>query len=66
MYASIEQLYKKYPWKTAKKFVPLAKQHGFKEKDAKEFLKKVVHENNMDLKRRTLRIFSRRSFMINE
>ena len=47
MYASIEQLYKKYPWKTAKKFVPLAKQHGFKEKDAKDFLKKVVHDKRI-------------------
>ena len=58
MYASIEQLYKKYPWKTAKKFVPLAKQHGFKEKDAKEFLKKVVHDKRIKIKPVYLPIYS--------
>ena len=58
MYASIEQLYKKYPWKTAKKFVPLAKQHGFKEKDAKDFLKKVVHDKRIKVKPLYLPIYS--------
>ena len=58
MYANIEQLYKKYPWKTAKKFIPLAKKHGFKEKDAKEFLKKVVHDKRIKVKPVYLPIYS--------
>ena len=58
MYANIEQLYKKYPWKTAKKFVPLAMKHGFKEKDAKEFLKKVVRDKRIKVKPVYLPIYS--------
>ena len=58
MFANIEQLYKKYPWKSEKKFVPLAKQHGFKEKDAKEFLKRVVHDKRIKVKPVYLPIYS--------
>ena len=58
MYANIEQLYKKYPWKTAKKFVPLAMKHGFKEKDAKEFLNKIVHDKRIKVKPVYLPIYS--------
>ena len=58
MYANIEQLYKKYPWKSFKKFVPLAVKHGFKEKDAKEFLKRVVHDKRIKIKPAYLPIYS--------
>ena len=58
MYANIEQLYKKYPWKTEKKFVPLAKKYGFKEKDAKEFLKRIVHDKRIKVKPVYLPIYS--------
>ena len=58
MYANIEQLYKKYPWKTAKKFVPLAMKHGFNEKDVKEFLKKVVRDKRIKVKPVYLPIYS--------
>ena len=58
MYANIEQLYKKYPWKSFKKFVPLAVKHGFKEKDAKEFLKRVVHDKRIKIKPVYLPIYS--------
>ena len=58
MYANIEQLYKKYPWKTEKKFIPLAKKYGFKEKDAKEFLKRIVHDKRIKIKPVYLPIYS--------
>ena len=58
MYTNLQQLYKKYPWKTAKKFVPLAKRHGFHEKDAKEFLKRIVHDKRIKIKPVYLPIYS--------
>ena len=35
---SLEELFKKYPWRSSKKFIPLARKHGFSEKEAKEIL----------------------------
>ena len=58
MYANLQQLFNKYPWKSAKKFVPLAKQHGFKEKDAKEFLKSIVHDRRIKVKPVFMPIYS--------
>ena len=37
---SLRELFNRYPWKTASKFLPLAKRHGFSESEAREFLKK--------------------------
>ena len=38
-FESIDQLFKKYPWRTASKFIPLAKRYGFSEEEANRFLK---------------------------
>ena len=36
---SLRSLFDRYPWRTASKFVPLAKRHGFSESEARQFLK---------------------------
>ena len=36
---SLKQLFDRYPWRTASKFIPLAKRHGFSESQAREFLR---------------------------
>lgn len=41
---TLKELYKKYPWKSPKKFLLLAKSHGFAEEAAKKFLKGVIHD----------------------
>lgn len=41
---SIDELYAKYPWRTAKKFVPLAMRHGISADAAKRYLKGLVHD----------------------
>ena len=42
---SLDELFKKYHWRTESKFVPLAKRYGFDPEEAKKFLKKsVVHD----------------------
>lgn len=43
-FKTIDDLFKKYPWKSPNKFIPLAKRYGFSEKDAKTFLKNIVHD----------------------
>ena len=58
MFSNLQQLYNKYPWKSEKKFVPLAKKHGFKEKEAKEFIKKIVHDKRIKIKPVYLPIYS--------
>ena len=58
MFSNLQQLYNKYPWKSEKKFIPLAKQHGFKEKDAKEFLKSIVHDRMIKVKPVFMPIYS--------
>ena len=41
----LNDLHKKYPWKTISNFGPIAKKHGFSEQEVKEFLKKdIVHD----------------------
>ena len=57
-FANLQQLYNKYPWKSSKKFIPLANQHGFKEKDAKEFLKSIVHDRRINVKPVFMPIYS--------
>lgn len=44
-YNTLDELFKKYPWKSKSKFVPLAKRYGFTAKDANDFLdKNIVHD----------------------
>ena len=43
-YKTIDELFKKFPWKTPSKFVPLAKRYGLTEEAALNYLKKVVHD----------------------
>lgn len=44
-YNSLEELHKSHPWRTARKFVPLALKYGFKERDARRFIEKeVLHD----------------------
>ena len=58
MFQNLQQLYNKYPWKSERKFVPLAKKHGFKEKEAREFIKSVVHDKRIKVKPVYLPIYS--------
>ncbi len=44
-FKTIDELFKKYPWRSKSKFVPLAKRYGFTEKEAKDFLdNNIVHD----------------------
>ena len=58
MFQNLQQLFNKYPWKSERKFVPLAKKHGFKEKEAREFIKSVVHDKRIKVKPVYLPIYS--------
>lgn len=40
----IKDLYVQYPFKSVKKFVPIALEHGFSRQDAEKFLKTVTHD----------------------
>ena len=35
---NIEELFRKYPWRTLSKFIPLAKRYGFSEEEARKFI----------------------------
>ena len=39
-FKTLDELFKRFPWRSQNKFVPLAKRYGFNEQDAKQFLKK--------------------------
>ncbi len=43
-FINLDELYKKFPWRSPQKFVPLAKQYGFTEEAARNFLKNIVHD----------------------
>ena len=57
-FASIADLFKKYPWRTASKFIPLAKRYGFSEKEAKKFLSESAPHDEKIPKAQYLPIFS--------
>ena len=57
-FSSIDDLFKRYPWKTASKFVPLAKRYGFSEEEAKKFLKDSTPRDARIPKPRFVPIFS--------
>ena len=42
---TLQELFDKYPWRTARKFIPLAKRHGFDEREAKKFLKEQAYHD---------------------
>ena len=45
MFESLSKLHAKYPWKSITKFMPIAKKHGFKDSDVKQFFNKnVIHD----------------------
>lgn len=45
---SVDELHKKYPWKSVQKFGALAKRYGFSMKDVKEFMSdKVIHDEKI-------------------
>ena len=47
-FKTIGDLYKFYPWKSASKFIPIAKKYGFTEKQAKEYLNShIVHDQKI-------------------
>ena len=57
---SLEELYKKYPWRSKSRFIPLAEKHGFTEHEAKEFLKhKAPHDKKKIKKTKHLSIFNK-------
>ena len=59
-YKTIDELFKKFPWKTPSKFVPLAKRYGFTEEAALNYLKKVVHDVKVP-KAQFMNIYSKHS-----
>ena len=56
----MEDLFKKYPFKSAKKFVPIAVEHGYTAKQAKSFLDSVLHDHRFDPRQYYLPIYSER------
>ena len=59
-YKTIDELFKKFPWRTPSKFVPLAKRYGFTEEAALNYLKKVVHDVKVP-KAKFMNIYSKHS-----
>ena len=57
-FEGIKQLFEKYPWRTASKFIPLAKRYGFSEEEAREFLKESAPRDARVPKPRFTPIFS--------
>jgi hypothetical protein len=51
-YSSLEELHKRYPWKTFDHLNPLAKRHGFDKKEAKSFLENEVEGDHDELIRK--------------
>ena len=49
-YNTLTELFNEYPWRTASKFIPLAKKYGFtNEKQVREFLKnKAIHDEKIN------------------
>ena len=43
-FINLDQLFKKYPWRSPAKFVPLAKRFGFTEEAARNYLKNIIHD----------------------
>ena len=48
---TLEELFKRYPWRSKSRFIPLAKKHGFTEQDAKEFLKTKAPRDKRKIKK---------------
>lgn len=59
-YASLEELFKDFPWRSKAKFIPLAKRYGFTdEKAVKKFLKtRAPHDKKVKQHDRMLPIYS--------
>lgn len=60
-YKTLEQLYKDYPWRTKKKFMPIASKYGFSKQEAEEFItQEVAHDKKYTPEKYFLPIFSQR------
>ena len=56
---SLDELFKKYPWKTPAKFIPLARRYGFNdEKEVRKFLATQVIHDKRPVKPKFLPVFS--------
>ena len=56
----METLYQEFPFRSVKKFVPLAIKHGFTKQEAIEFLGSLAHDKKYDRQTRMmLPIFGR-------
>ena len=57
----IEELFHKYPYRSASKFVPIALEHGFSKSEAIEFLKSIPHDIKHNPRDYYLPIYSEQS-----
>ena len=48
----MEELFKKYPWRSLKRLKPIALKHGFKESEINEYFKKNVFHDKLNVKSR--------------
>ena len=60
-FKTIEDLYKKYPWKSPNKFIPIAKKYGFTEKAANNYLNNIVVHDQKIPKAEYMNIYSKHS-----
>ena len=56
----MEELYQKFPFKSAKKFIPVAVEHGYTAKEAKSFLESLTHDHKFNQRQYYLPIYSER------
>lgn len=55
---NLNELYKNFPFKSPKKFIPIAVEHGFSKHEAEEFLKSLVHDHKYNPEQYYLPIYS--------
>lgn len=55
---TLKKLYEQYPFKSPKKFVPIAIEHGFDKQDAINFLDTITHDHRFNPKEYYLPIYS--------
>ena len=59
-FKTINELHSFFPWRSASKFVPLAKRYGFTEEAALDYLRKIVHDVKVP-KAKFMNIYSKHS-----
>lgn len=58
-YETLNDLFIDFPWRTEKKFIPLAQRHGFEEKEIKKFLRSQAFHDEKIKKPKFLPIYSK-------